>query len=186
MKTPVPGKDQLFRQIAEDNTEAYAMLYVLLSEETFHLCKQFAKTEEDSKDLFQEAFAQLWAKRHKFSEVKNPSGYFYIMVRHQLYQYTQNNSNRQRSAQTFSQNASALQEEPYTSLLQKESNLRIRTAISRLSPQQRTTLSLQRYEGLSYQEIADLMEISCETVKHHIKNAHNFLRRHLNDLDIQF
>lgn len=186
MKTPVPGKDQLFRQLSEDNMEAYTLLYDLLNQETFYLCKKFAKTEEDAKDLFQEAFGRLWAKRHKFRNTKNPSGYFYIMVRYQLYQYTQNSNNRNRSAQTFSDKEPALQEEPYASLLQKESNLRIKKAISRLSPQQRTSLFLQRYEGMSYQEIADLMEISCETVKHHLKNAHSMLRRYLGDMDVQF
>lgn len=186
MVTPTHGIEQLFRRLKEDNTEALTELYVLLGEETHYLCKQFTRHEEDAEDLLQDAFYHLWEKKELFSEAENPKAYFYASIRNLFHRRLQKPENRHKASNTFPENEPSLQEEPYVRLLSKEKSLRIRIEISRLSPQQRNALLLQRYEGLSYRQIARVMGISYQTVKQHIKTALQILRQRLGDIDMQY
>ena len=52
----------------------------------------------------------------------------------------------------------------------------VRDAVQKLPPRQRQAVLLARFEGMSYQEIADVMEMSQEAVKSLICRAHKNLR----------
>ncbi len=60
-----------------------------------------------------------------------------------------------------------------------ESNERaaiVRWAIEQLSPQQRTAITLRHLEEMSYERIADIMEISRSTARVHVKAAREAMR----------
>jgi RNA polymerase sigma-70 factor, ECF subfamily len=57
-------------------------------------------------------------------------------------------------------------------------------AINRLSPDLRTTLILQVYEGLKYREIANVLNISLETVKYRRHQAMLRLREELKGYEV--
>jgi RNA polymerase sigma-70 factor (ECF subfamily) len=52
----------------------------------------------------------------------------------------------------------------------------ISNAVNQLPPQQRLVYSLSRDEGLKYNEIADQLNLSKNTVKAHLKKALSTLR----------
>jgi len=185
VKTAAPDKEILFQKLSEGDTEAYTALYILLNEETYFLCKKFARHEEDAQDLFQDAFSYLWEKKHLFASVENPAGYFYTMIRNLCYQRLKDADKRNKISDSFPEKEPELQEEPYINILGKEKDRLVKAEINRLSPQQRKALSMQRYDGMSYQEIADALNISCQTVKQHLKNAMHTLRQKLGQIDIQ-
>jgi RNA polymerase sigma-70 factor (ECF subfamily) len=61
-------------------------------------------------------------------------------------------------------------------LISKQNRKRIADVIRDLTPQQQTAYRLSRDEGLSYQQIADEMGLSVNTVKVHISLALKALR----------
>jgi RNA polymerase sigma-70 factor (ECF subfamily) len=79
--------------------------------------------------------------------------------------------------------SSASRETPTGRLLREELAGKIREALDRLSPKHRQVLVLREMEGLSYQEIADIVGISIGTVMsrlfHARKNMQRRLRRYL-------
>ena len=65
------------------------------------------------------------------------------------------------------------QARPDLELEKSDSEARVQQAIQSLSPRQRTAIILQRYEGLSYKEIAEAMKTSLSAVEsllHHAKD----------------
>jgi RNA polymerase sigma-70 factor (ECF subfamily) len=68
---------------------------------------------------------------------------------------------------------------PLESTLQQEKIEKLRTALQQLSPQRRCCLHLYVNEELSYQEIAECMELNVGTVKAHLHQAKLALREKL-------
>ncbi len=66
-------------------------------------------------------------------------------------------------------------------VLRKERGARLRRAIAALPVRMRTCLAMRVYQELSYQEIAAAMLLSVETVKAHLYQARQRLKKELSD-----
>lgn len=64
-------------------------------------------------------------------------------------------------------------------LLEKELEQEIEKSIQNLPKECRTVFQMSRFEDMKYQEIADKLNISVNTVKYHIKNALAILNKDL-------
>ncbi|MCA9071212.1 MAG: sigma-70 family RNA polymerase sigma factor, partial [Planctomycetaceae bacterium] len=58
----------------------------------------------------------------------------------------------------------------------------IRAAVDQLSPEQREVILLNKFQGLSYQEIAEIIDSNTESVKQKAYRAHLKLREMLEPL----
>jgi RNA polymerase sigma-70 factor (ECF subfamily) len=70
---------------------------------------------------------------------------------------------------------------PYQTALDQETQTLIEAALTKVSPNYRAAVVLREVEGLSYEEIAEVLEISLGTVKSRILRGRESLRRHLLD-----
>ncbi|MDR0332853.1 MAG: RNA polymerase sigma-70 factor [Dysgonamonadaceae bacterium] len=68
---------------------------------------------------------------------------------------------------------------PLGKLIEKELEQKINESIERLPPECREVFKKSRFEDKKYEEIAEEMNISVNTVKYHIKNALQILRKDL-------
>ena len=68
---------------------------------------------------------------------------------------------------------------PESALIEKERAERIKQAVLALPPASRAVLVLREYEGLSYQEIADTLDIPMGTVMSRLSYARNRMRESL-------
>jgi RNA polymerase sigma-70 factor, ECF subfamily len=68
---------------------------------------------------------------------------------------------------------------PFELTLDHETQLLIEAALAEVNPKFRAALVLREVEGLSYEEIADILEISLGTVKSRILRGRDALKKHL-------
>lgn len=73
-------------------------------------------------------------------------------------------------------------EEPEAALVQKERAELVRQAVLSLPPDCRAALILREYEGLSYQEMAEALDIPLGTVMSRLNYARSLVRQHLGKL----
>jgi RNA polymerase sigma-70 factor (ECF subfamily) len=60
-----------------------------------------------------------------------------------------------------------------------ETHALIESALQKVSPNYRAALVLREVEGMSYEEISDVLEVSLGTVKSRILRGRESLRKHL-------
>jgi RNA polymerase sigma-70 factor, ECF subfamily len=70
---------------------------------------------------------------------------------------------------------------PYQTALDQETRALIESALSQVSPNYRAAVVLREVEGLSYEEISEVLEVSLGTVKSRILRGRESLRKHLVD-----
>jgi RNA polymerase sigma-70 factor (ECF subfamily) len=67
--------------------------------------------------------------------------------------------------------------EPSAAVERSEADARVRDALERLSPKLRAVVVLRYLEGLSYEDLADVLQLSMGTVKSRLSRAHAALER---------
>ncbi len=139
--------------------------------------------EEAAYDILQDVFFNLWQGRQRL----NPD----LPLKALLFKMTRNRAlNHQRKKQHHETRLSAMQEivpdqepHPDNSLEVKMLGARIHQWISELPPRRREAFQLSRYEGLSHEEIAQVMNLTSRTVSNHIMLALVYLRKRLRALE---
>jgi RNA polymerase sigma-70 factor (ECF subfamily) len=131
-----------------------------------------------TEDLAQQVFIRFWEKRHQIQIDSSPGAYLHKMAVNEALAWLRAKKNQQPEELTFA-TPMPPQMDGEGILLNNELNDQIHKAIDALPPRCRTVFQLSRFEELSYQEIAQKMEISIKTVEHQMGKALRVLREEL-------
>jgi RNA polymerase sigma-70 factor (ECF subfamily) len=122
-----------------------------------------------SEEIVQEIFLALWQKQ-QVDEIKSLRSFLYIAVKNKALNYLRDHQTRKSHEGEFAriQSENIYIDNEYEHLLLEDS---IREAISELPEKCRQIFELSRNEELSYQQIADQLNISPKTVENQISIA---------------
>lgn len=135
----------------------------------YRMCGDGALAE----DVAQDTFVRVWDKLHTF----RPSGSFKSWMCRIATNLTIDMLRRQRPAVDVEQvSIEDGTERPEANAIRRERAAAVRTAIANLPEQTRAALILREYEGLSYQEVADALDIPMGTVKSRLNDARRRLK----------
>jgi RNA polymerase sigma-70 factor (ECF subfamily) len=133
-----------------------------------------------AEEVVQDVFVQLWIRREQLSEVTSPSVYLYRMTRNRCFDRIRRKQLEVEMEYVVSSvlhgNASTSQDSQYDL---KRLEALIHNAIKELPEQRRKIYELQQEEGLSYQEIADRLQISRHTVRNQMAKTLQAIREYL-------
>lgn len=174
---------ELMALISEDDNLAFAEIYQRYKGVLFLHAHRILDSEEEAKDVLQELFTTLWTKRNAIVLKGSLSSYLYGAVRNRIFDLIAHKKVEEkyiRSLATFIDQGEwvtdqELREKELAELIEKE--------IAGLPPKMREVFELSRKKNLSYQEIANELQISDKTVKKQVNNALQILR---GKLDIAF
>ncbi|MEM0963898.1 MAG: RNA polymerase sigma-70 factor [Bacteroidota bacterium] len=133
----------------------------------------------EADDAVQTAFVTLWRRRQSLDPGRSVRALLYTTVRNTLYNHARDTRRRGELLDTMPATPSPTQPDDTTdaALL----GARIREWLGELPERQQEAFSLSRFDGLSYAEIADVMDCSRKTVENHIGRALRTLRDRLRD-----
>lgn len=140
---------------------------------TFPKVKAFAykilKSEDDAEDIAQDVFVKIWADAETWKNCEMHSGYIYIMVRNQVFNFLKHKS----VASTYEEQmagkyASSFQADIHDELYAKEIELLMKLTVSRMPEQRRKVFIMSRQQHMSNNEIAEKLNISIRTVERHL------------------
>jgi len=126
---------------------------------------------EDAQDIVQSAFEKLWVNRAQVLPEKAKS-YLFTVAYHQMIDHI-----RKSNKMPLSDEASI----PHQPINQAQTELKalLMRAVNELNPTQKNLVLLKDYEGYSYQEIAEIMNLSESQVKVYLHRARIILKNKL-------
>ena len=126
---------------------------------------------EDAQDIVQSAFEKLWVNREQVLPEKAKS-YLFTVAYHQMIDHIRKSNKMPLSEDTFI---------PHQQIVQHNSELKqvLMQAVNELNPTQKSLVLLKDYEGYSYQEIAEIMNLSDSQVKVYLHRARLILKTKL-------
>lgn len=131
-----------------------------------------------TEDLAQQVFIRFWEKRAQIEITTSPGAYLHRMAVNEALAWLRSKKNQppeEITAQTHFAPVAGSDDV----FLQAELREHILKAVDTLPPRCREVFQLSRFEELSYQEIADRMDISVKTVEHQVGKALRVLREQL-------
>lgn len=175
------NEQDLLTQIAEGNEQAFRHLFHSYRDKLYSYILKISESKETAEDTVHDVFLKIWVQREKLTEIQNLNAYLYRMAHNEAY-----NGFRRMAAETLLKSAwdkqpGLYESNPEEKLVRKEISRFIQEAINKLTPQQKEVFNMSRELGLPQKEIADRLQISILTVKKHLTNALNQLRKELTD-----
>lgn len=136
---------------------------------------------ETAKDLVQDTFIKVWESRYHLDETRSLKSFVYkiannLTLNHLRHLKVKSNLIQYIEVEPISEGT------PHSTLEDKEFQKQLLGFIEQLPLQTRTVFLMSRMEDLSYQEIADRLDISIKTVESHIGKALKRLREQVHTL----
>jgi len=154
--------------------ELYLKYYKSLCTSAFF----FLKNGQEAKDLVQSLFLDIWDKqlyRHFHDDIK---GYLFLAIKNRCLNYIK----RQRVQDERQRGYAALQED--AGLVYGESQpdyyQQLHKVLDDMPGQKRTAIQMVYLHGKRYQDAADTMSISINSLKTHLKTGLKILRGEIN------
>lgn len=165
---------QLLKQIAKGNQEAFAVLYQRHSKKIFGYAFHILKNQQSAEDVLQETFLAIWQKAKTFrGEGRVIAWLFGIAHNISLKVYNQKQSETIQESFPTEENIEA---QITKKMLSEQNKQLLIQAIQQLSIKHQTILQLVFYEKMSMKEVAQICQIPIGTVKSRLNYAKQALK----------
>lgn len=162
---------------------AYSELFQAMHLTLLRYAWRITGDEHAAQDVVQEVFLKVWRIREELDPSRSLKSLLYTMVRNLALNY---NRSQQRVDASLDDVAYAQPtSDPSVEQMMAASQMgtALHTWIAEMPPRRREAFQLSRFEGLSHDEIANIMNLTPRTVNTHIVLALKYLRNRLSAFD---
>jgi RNA polymerase sigma-70 factor (ECF subfamily) len=134
---------------------------------------------EDALDAVQEAFIDAFRALKRFDLSRRFYPWFYVILRNCCYKLAMSRKRRE------TENLETVKLLAQPESLSPEDSIALEKALLELSPEDRELITLRHLDGLSYEELAERLEIPQGTVMSRLYNVRKKLRTKMAQLDFK-
>jgi RNA polymerase sigma-70 factor (ECF subfamily) len=179
--------DELVRRLRAGEEAAYEALLARFQQPVYNLAFRLASNPGDASDVVQEVFLKVfrnvghfrrqsslktWIYRITVNEAHNQRRWFF---RHRSREVGLDDESDEGCSRTVADTGRS----PFDCAFDREKQVLIENALGRINPLFREVVVLREIEDLSYEEIAEVLQISLGTVKSRIMRGREALREEL-------
>jgi RNA polymerase sigma-70 factor (ECF subfamily) len=153
--------------------EEFKLKVLPLGEKMYRLSFRLVKDIEIAKDCVQETFIKLWENRHKLDGLRSLQAYAFTIIRNTSIDKLRQMKYSDKSEEKMN----IASNEPDFEFA--ESNELIHKLVKELPQQQKLVLELRDMEGFSYEEIADVLDLSINNIRVNLSIARKKIKEEL-------
>jgi len=168
---------ELLLLIAENNREAFEVIYRRYWNELYHAAHRRLKNTSQAEDIVQNIFVDLWLRRGD-CRIRNLSAYLHTAVRYNIYNFIARDSVNNSFYEPF-ETIAAYPAGGDAWVIEKELVGLVNAYLATLPKKRYLIFSLYFNGNLSTEEIAKRLKISRKTVQNQLNTAMNGLRASL-------
>ena len=174
-------EQELVRAAAGGDTEAFERLVRTYENKIYHLALRMCGSSEEASDIAQEAFLAAWRGLPSFRGEANFATWLYRLTSNAAIDYLRRQK-KERGDMSVDDEDLGLDavdtgHGPQDAAERTEVRTAVAAGLQQLSEGHRQVLVLREIQGLSYEEIADVLEVDLGTVKSRISRARTALRK---------
>ncbi len=181
-------EQELVKKLQQADQLAFKHLVDKYQDKVQNTCWGFVKSSTEAEDLTQEVFIEIYESIHTFKFDSKLGTYIYRVAVNKSLDYIRKQKSQKRwgvilSILSWSENKELPSmpdwEHPGVTLENKERASILMSKVEELPDNQRVAFTLHKIEGLSYQEIAEVMQVSLASVESLIFRAKQNLKKKL-------
>ena len=169
------GNTELIKRVIEGDESAFKELFISMQPGIYKFLYRYISDPDTAKDLTQDTFINFWTHRRKLDLLQSPKSYLFKIARNLALNYLDRNRTDTKISIPKIELLSALinPEEDYDKHFLMDD---FQNAVNQLPERCRATFILCKYEGLQYSEIANILDVSIQTVKNQMNKALSILK----------
>lgn len=165
---------ELIKAVRHSDKTAFRALCQIYYESLYRFLWRKTRDEEAAKDLVQELFLNIWKNRANLDETQSSTAYLYRAANNLAINHLKKKAVRQAHAMD-SVAAGRMSGTDEKHDFQEY----VDEILHDLPEEQRLVFTLNKFEGLKYSEIAEMLQISVKTVESRMSKALKALREKL-------
>ncbi len=174
-----PEDNILVIRLRNDNENAFKELFNRYCKKLFNFSLRYLHNKEESEELVQIVFINLWEHRKSLRDDLPVKSYIYRSAVNYIY-----NQLKKRAIHAKFVDSELIKGEihsnlTYEQVLFNDMERSINSIIDTLPLQQKRIFMLSRYENLSHQEIAEKLDLSVRTVENQVFRVLKIIRSRL-------
>lgn len=170
---------ELVKRVISGDQAAFKEIFYRYKDKLFSYCFRFTKSESAAEEIVQDVLLKIWIDRERIDPELSFNSYLYTITKNYSLNFLKKAaadvSLREKLFRYFDQ----YHQEPEDQLIFKDLSNVTKEAISLLPPQRRIIYEMSREQAMNYQEIADRLGISKNTVRNQLVQALKFIRSYL-------
>ncbi len=175
--------EALWKKVMSGDRDAFKKLFKHFFAPLYNYGYRITPESENVRDAIQEVFFQIWKYRNKLTVPDSVRAYLFISLRRELL-------NKKKAGQRRDQVSNNYYIEEFDTLfsyhnweeileLKEEESKKLKSAIKNLTPRQREVIYLKYYEGLSTEELSQMLNLRAQSIYNLVFDAINNLREYL-------
>jgi len=173
---------EILRNIAGGDEQALSSLYDRYRLILFGLILRILHSQAEAEDVLQEVFLQVWRRASDFDETRGrPFTWLVTLARSRAIDRLRSLASRDRTAQESIRDVPDSTSNAADDAVKSEQGEIVRSALKELPDEQRKTLLLAYFEGLTQSEIAERLKTPLGTVKTRMRSGMIKLRELLGE-----
>ncbi|MDP2035858.1 MAG: RNA polymerase sigma-70 factor [Ignavibacteria bacterium] len=166
---------ELFQRIKESDPAALKILFERYFNPLCYFSFQIVKSIELSEETVSDVFAELWIKRSRINIQTSFKSYLYTAVKNRSINYYKQEKRISEPLDPNQLHLITSQTETDQLVNQQDLEKYIEELLNKLPEKRGLIFRMNRIDGLSYQEIADILSISIHTVQNQMIKAVKFM-----------
>ena len=176
-----PSDGEAVRRVLAGEVEMYAVLVRRYRDRYARYAARMLGSYDAAEDAVQDAFVRAYDQLRQCREPERFAGWFFLILRNRCFAERRR---RQREARPLGAHDEAIAgvERAEGRAERADDRRALERALARLTPEQRDVFVLKHVEGLSYEQIATLVQASVPSLKMRMHRAYDRLRVELKEL----
>ena len=168
---------ELLVRLKNGNNCAFEELYIGYKEPALRFCNSILKDLEESENIIQEVFIKIWNRRNTINPELNFTSYLFTIIKNRVFDHLKEIKKNEFLRERYWEKVLEYKEDENE--VKEERFAKVKVAVDNLSVKRKEIIKLNYEEGKSYEEIANQLNISKNTVKNQLVKAKQVIRRQL-------
>lgn len=165
--------ESLSKRISQNSDQqAFKELYLLYFDRLYKFAFSILHSSEFAEEAVNDVFLNIWQKRSRLKTIDNLTNYLFISTKNTAFNYLSKfRKERNTTLDEVLVRFEVDELTPETAFFTSEVRTEIEQAINQLPPKTKLVFQMAKVEGLKYKEIAEVLNISVNTIDNHIATA---------------
>ena len=152
--------------------QAFKELYLVYFDRLYKFSFSILHSSEFAEEAVNDVFLNIWQKRSSLKNIENLRNYLFTSTKNTSFNYLSKfRKERNTTLDDVLVRFEIDELTPETAFFTNEVRYEIEQAINQLPPKTKLVFQMAKVEGLKYKEIAEILNISVNTIDNHIATA---------------
>ena len=164
----------LLEKLKGGDEQAFNELYNSYRIPAIRFCNSILKDTEESENIVQEVFVKIWNKKETINPELNFISYLFTIIKNRVFDHLKEVKKNVFLKEKYWEKV--LEYQAIDNEIKEERFVKLNDAVDGLSKKRKEIIKLNYEEGKSYEEIANQLNISKNTVKNQLVKAKQVIR----------